>query len=373
MHKWASATCILLLVLVILLTGCSTPSTTSANSDPRTVPGAVPEVDAYLTGRAASGALRGSVLIAYDGEILLSKGYDFADREQKIPNTPQTKFRIGSVTKQFTAMGILILQNQGKLIVQDRICAYLSECPVAWEGITIHHLLTHTSGISNFTGFPDYNKTKATPSPPEKTINRFLNRPLDFQPGERWSYSNSGYILLGSIIEQVSEQSYETFLQDNIFTPLEMTSTGYDHNRDDLAIGYKDRFRKADFADMSIPFAAGGLYSTVEDLYRWDQALYTEQLLPQAMLDEMFTPQAAIPNSGWLDSGSPESAYGYGWMIGKEGNRRVFEHGGGIDGFVSIITRYPDDKTTIIILSNQEITPLGAIRREVTKKLFGED
>jgi CubicO group peptidase (beta-lactamase class C family) len=147
-----------------------------------------------------------------------------------------------------------------------------------------------------------------------------------------------------------------------------MMSSGYDHNRDDLAMGYKDRFRKADFADMSIPFAAGGLFSTVEDLYRWDQALYTEQLLPQAMLDEMFSPHAIIP-----DSGSPESAYGYGWMIGQEGNRRVFEHGGGIEGFVSVITRYPDDKVTIIILSNQENTPLGVIRREITKKLFGDN
>jgi CubicO group peptidase (beta-lactamase class C family) len=179
--------------------------------------------------------------------------------------------------------------------------------------------------------------------------------------------------LLGLIIEQASGQSYEMFLQENIFTPLAMISSGYDHNRDDLAIGYKDRSREADFAHMSIPFAAGGLYSTVEDLYLWDQALYTEQLLPQSLLDEMFTPHAAIPDSGWLDSGSSEAAYGYGWMIGKEGNRRVFEHGGGIEGFVSVITRYPEDKTTIIILSNQENTPLGAIHRDITKMLFGDD
>jgi CubicO group peptidase (beta-lactamase class C family) len=270
-------------------------------------------------------------------------------------------------------MGILILQNQGKLTMQDRICVYLSECPPAWEEITIHHLLTHTSGIPNFTGFVDYRKTKATPSPPEQTIDRFVNKPLDFQPGQRWKYSNSGYILLGLIIERASGQSYETFLQENIFAPLEMTSSGYDHNRDDLAIGYKDRFREADFAHMSIPFAAGALYSTVEDLYRWDQALYTEQLLPKALLDEMFSPHAAIPDVGSLASGSSESAYGYGWMIGQEGNRRVFEHGGGIEGFVSLITRYPDDKTTIIILSNQETTPMGNIHREITKRLFGDD
>jgi CubicO group peptidase (beta-lactamase class C family) len=373
MKKWDSATNILLLVLVILLTGCSTASTTNANSEPLTLADGISEVDTYLTQGVASGTLRASVLIARDGEILLSKGYGLADLKQKSPNTSQTKFRIGSVTKQFTAMGILILQTQGKLTVQDRLCAYLSECPMAWKEITIHHLLTHTSGIANFTGFIDYNRTKATPSPPEQTINRFLNKPLDFQPGQRWNYSNSGYILLGLIIEQASGQSYESFLQENIFAPLGMTSSGYDHNREDLAIGYKDRFREADFAHMSIPFAAGGLYSTVEDLYRWDQALYTEQLLPQTMLDEMFTPHAAIPDLGWLDSEPSESAYGYGWMIGKQGNRRIIEHGGGIDGFVSLITRYPDDKTTIIILSNQENTPMDAIQREIAKSLFGDD
>jgi CubicO group peptidase (beta-lactamase class C family) len=244
---------------------------------------------------------------------------------------------------------------------------------VDWEQITIHHLLTHTSGIPNFTNFADYRKTRATPSPPEETIDRFKNKPLEFQPGERWNYSNSGYILLGLIVEHVAGQPYETFLQENIFTPLGMTSTGYDHNRDDLAVGYKDRLNKADFADMSIPFAAGGLYSTVEDMYRWDQALYTDQLLPNAVLDEMFTPHAAIPGMFQMVTGSSESAYGYGWMIGKEDDLRIIEHGGGIEGFASIITRYPDNHATIVILSNQQNTSVESIRREITKRLFGED
>jgi CubicO group peptidase (beta-lactamase class C family) len=363
MHKWDSTTRNFLLVLAIMLTSCGTPASVTP----------VLEIDAYLNKRADRDAFSGSLLIAQDGEILLSKGYGFADREQKSPNTPQTKFRIGSVTKQFTAMAILILQTQGKLNVQDHICAYLSECPADWEGITIHHLLTHTSGIPNFTNFADYRKTRATPSPPEETINRFKNKPLDFQPGERWNYSNSGYILLGLIIEQVARQTYDTFLQENIFTPLGMTSTGYDHNRDDLAVGYKDRSHKADFADMSIPFAAGGLYSTVEDMYRWDQALDTEQLLPQNILDEMFTAHAAIPKASWIGFRSPESAYGYGWMVGTEDNRRIVEHGGGIEGFASIIARYPEDQTTIIILSNQQNTSVESIRSEITKRLFGDD
>lgn len=361
MHKWDSSIRILLLAVAVFLTSCGPSKTLTA-------PVHVSEIEAYLDGRAEIGDLRGAVLIAQDGKVLLSKGYDFADRAQKIRNTPQTKFRLGSVTKQFTAMAILILQSQGKLDVQDRICAYLSECPADWEEITIHHLLTHTSGIPGFTEFIDYNRRKATPSPPEETIDRFKEKPLNFQPGESWRYSNSGYVLLGWIIERVSGQSYEMFLQENIFTPLQMKDTGYDHNQDDLAVGYKDRFRKADFIDMSIPYAAGALYSTVEDLYRWDQALYTEQLVPQDLLDEMFAAHAAIP-----DSRSSELAYGYGWMIGTEDGRRIYEHGGGIDGFVAVITRYPDDKTTIIILSNQQTTQIESIRRKLAQMLFGND
>jgi CubicO group peptidase (beta-lactamase class C family) len=154
--------------------------------------------------------------------------------------------------------------------------------------------LTHTSGIPEFTDFPDYETTKTMPSSPLQTILRFQDRLLDFQPGERWSYSNSGYIVLGYIIEQASGQSYEMFLQQNIFEPVQMKNTGYEHDDGSLAMGYTgfyDRWEKADYIDMSIPYAAGGLYSTIEDLYRWDQVLYTEQLMSLELLHSMFTPQ----------------------------------------------------------------------------------
>ena len=361
------------LALTVLLISCSTPSTvsptsqSSATSAPTAQTASVPvsEIDTYLNILNFIGSFNGSVLIARNGEVFLSKGYGFADREQKIPNTSQTKFRIGSITKQFTATAIVILEAQGKLDVQDHICRYLSECPEAWETITIHQLLTHTSGIPNFTSFTDYTRTSATPSPPEETINRFKDKPLDFLPGESWSYSNSGYVLLGQIIERVSGQVYEDFLQEHIFTPLQMTDTGYDHNRDDLAVGYKGIFSKADFVDMSIPYAAGGLYSTVEDLYKWDQALYTHQLLQQDYLDQIFTAYATIPNLNGM-------AYGYGWIIGLEEGRQIITHGGGIDGFVTKIARYPQDKTTIIMLSNQQNTPIGIIHPVVAKKVFRE-
>lgn len=359
-------------VLAVLLTSCSTPLTvnptpqSSTTSVPAAQIASIPasEIDTYLNTLVRLGSFSGSVLIARNGAVLLSKGYGFADREQKILNTPQTKFRLGSITKQFTAMAIIILEAQDKLDVQNPICNYLSECPEAWGAITIHHLLTHTSGIPNFTDFPEYKSTMATPSPPEQTINRFKDKPLDFRPGERWSYSNSGYILLGHIIERVSSQSYEEFLQEHIFTPLDMMNTGYDHNQDDLATGYKSIFNKADFVDMSIPYAAGSLYSTVEDLYRWDQALYTKQLLQQDYVDQVFAAHVAIPN---LDG----MAYGYGWMVGLEDGRQIITHGGGIEGFVTSIARYPQDKTVIIILSNQEYTSMGIIQPELAKKVFG--
>jgi CubicO group peptidase (beta-lactamase class C family) len=262
-------------------------------------------------------------------------------------------------------MAILILQAEGRLNVQEHICRYIPECPDAWQEITIHHLLTHTSGIPNFTSFRDYRALKATPSTPEQTIARFKDKPLDFKPGKKWHYSNSGYIVLGYIIEQASDQSYETYLQQHIFEPLQMTSTGYDHNNSSLATGYtgaKSRWKNADYIDMSIPFAAGGLFSTVEDLYRCDQALYTEQFVPQELLDVMFTPHVKTTNR--------DESYGYGWFIGEMSNHRVISHRGGIDGFMTEIRRYIDDKVTIIVLSNRDTTDIGDVADQIAQVVF---
>src|ERR1700752_1736699 len=272
--------------------------------------GATSKIDKILTFHTEQETFTGAVLVARNGEILLSQGYGWADRDNQIPNTPKTKYRLGSITKQFTAMAILILQTQGKLDVREPICRYLPECPDSWQEITIHHLLTHMSGIPDLTEFPDFHTFKAIPTTPEQTIVRFKDKPLDFPPGEKWNYSNSGYILLGTIIEQVSGQSYEMFLQQNIFDPLQMTNTGYDHNDDSLAMGYtgvNSRWEKPDLIDMSLPYAAGGLYSTVEDLYRWDQALYTQQLVSHESLNLLFTPHAKIAAFGL--------GYGYGWFV----------------------------------------------------------
>ena len=390
-----------LVMLSLILLGCMGPSVSATQSQtgiegPAPTPTLVREdsaskIDKTLNFLTERESFTGAVLVARNGEVLLSKGYGLADRDKNLPNTPQTKYRLGSITKQFTAMAILILQAQDKLNVQVFICRYIPECPVAWQDITIHHLLTHTSGIPNFTDFPDYETTKAAPSSPLQTIARFKDKQLDFQSGEQWSYSNSGYILLGYIIEQASGQSYEAYLQENIFEPLQMENTGYDHNDGSLAMGYTGYYghwEKADYLDMTIPFAAGGLYSTIEDLYRWDQALYTQQIVATELLDLMFAPHARIPGTGL--------SYGYGWLVGEMHNHQVVSHGGGIEGFATEIgrytsnsgngfqgkgdieslateiRRYTDDNVTIIILSNRDTTNVGTVSDQIARAVFDE-
>jgi len=341
------------------------PPSATATLAPPSAQDILSKADTYLSKLAKESRFSGSVLIARNGNVLVRKGYGEAAREKHLLNTAQTKFRLGSLTKQFTAMAILILQAQGKLNVHDRICTYLADCPTTWQQITIHHLLTHTSGIPDFARFPDYLTTQGSPSSPTETIARFKDKPLDFQPGKKFSYSNSGYVVLGAIIEQASGKRYEAFLQENIFVPLQMVDSGYDHNNGGLAIGYRNQINLADFIDMSIPYAAGGLYSTVEDLYRWDQALYTDKLLPKDLRDKMFTPFAPLPDTGGF-------SYGYGWGIGKEGDRPVVSHIGGIQGFSSSIARYPNDKVVVIVLGNREDVNSGDIGVQLAKIVFGE-
>jgi len=237
-------------------------------------------LDERVNEAVKAGRFSGAVLVARDGKVLLSKGYGLANAELGAANTPQTKFRIGSMTKQFTAMAFMLLEEKGKLKTSDPVCRFVTECPEAWRNITIHHLLTHTSGIPSFTSFPDYTLTMSQRSPVSRTVERFKNKPLVFEPGSKWEYSNSGYVLLGYILEKVAEQDYGAFLQRNIFEPLGMSSTGYDDPTPILknrASGYARRAGQrvnASYIGMTIPHAAGALYSTVEDLYRWDQALY---------------------------------------------------------------------------------------------------
>src|SRR5690242_12562249 len=278
----------------------------------------------------------GSVLVAKGDQIILSKGYGFANLEWQVPNSPDSKFRLGSVTKQFTAACILILEERGKLKIDDAIKKYMPDAPAAWDKITFFHLLTHTSGIPSFTGFPDYASTEAIATTPEKLVARFRDKPLEFQPGEKWNYSNSGYVLLGYLIERISGQSYEKFVQENIFTPLGMKDSGYDSNSAVIAhraSGYTltpNGTVNAGFVHMSIPFSAGALYSTTEDLLRWEQGLFGGKVLSAASLQKMTTPF--------------KSDYAFGLQVRTVSGHKVIDHGGGIEGFNTELAYYPDDK-----------------------------
>lgn len=306
----------------------------------------------------------GSVLVARGGEVLLSKGYGFANVEWNIPNSPQTKFRLGSVTKQFTAACILLLEERGKLNTGDPVKKYMPDAPAAWDKITLFHVLTHTSGIPSFTGFSDYASLEPFATTAEKLVSRFRDKPLDFQPGEKWSYSNSGYVLLGYLIEKISGQPYATFVQENIFIPLGMKDSGCDSNSAVIprrASGYapgNDGPVNAGFIHMSIPFSAGALYSTTEDLLRWEQGLFGGKLLSEASLRKMTMPF--------------KNNYAFGLEVREQKGRKVIEHGGGIEGFNTMLAYYPGDKLTVVVLGNLNGPAPGEIAGKLAAVAHGE-
>ena len=323
------------------------------------------KVDEYMKAVLQVDGFSGTILIARDGKPIVSKGYGMANIELNVPNTPEKIFRLGSITKQFTGMVISMLEERGKLSVSDPMCNYFADCPDIWKPITIKHLLNHTSGITNYTSFPDFAKTTIMPVTTVAMADRIKKEKLEFVPGERMSYSNSGYFLLGNIIEKASGKTYANFLQENIFTPLGMKQSGYDDplriipNR---AAGYQKQAGEvinASYMDMSVPYAAGSLYSTTGDLLIWDQALYTEKLVSKKSLEEIFTP--------WKG----EAGYAYGWGIGKKFGHREISHGGGIYGFATEIARYPDDRVTVVVLSNIQAAPAGQIASNLAAIIFG--
>jgi CubicO group peptidase (beta-lactamase class C family) len=330
---------------------------------PAAGPDAAAAMDAYLAAAHRLQRFSGTVLVARGGAVVLKKAYGQANYELGVANTVKTKFRLGSVTKQFTSMAILQLEESGKLKVTDTIKTFFPDYP-AGDTITIHHLLTHTSGIPNLTEFPDYLKTMALPSPVLETVARFKNKPLDFRPGEKFSYSNSGYILLGAIIEKVTGAPYEAYVREHIFKPLGMEDSGYDHAAPilkDRAAGYEfdaDVMVNASSIDMSVPHAAGALYSTVDDLYKWDRALYTDRLITKADMARMFTPF--------------KGGYAYGWMTGTLDGHKNIRHSGGINGFTCDVSRFPDDDAVVIVLNNFSTGFAQEINDALAKILFGQ-
>jgi CubicO group peptidase (beta-lactamase class C family) len=324
-------------------------------------------VDDYLSDLVRRNQFRGAVLVARGDDVLFSKGYGFADESTGAVNTPHTRFRIGSVTKQFTAVAILKLQELGRLAVTDRVCRHVTPCPAAWESITIEHLLTHTSGIRNYTSFGNFHALKATTMSPEQVIGLFRDKTTVFPAGTRWQYSNSGYVLLGYIIERVTGGTYADFLHREILAPLGLSETSYDVDRASPrahATGYWGwDERAADHIDMSVPYAAGAMYSSATDLYRWNRYLFTRTLpiVSADTLSQMLTGRVVMDPTQPLES----STYGYGLEFAAAPYEGWCMHGGGIEGFRAFNGFDPEQRLSITVLSNMEITDMGPIAVEL--------
>jgi CubicO group peptidase (beta-lactamase class C family) len=349
----------LILILFIALSG---GCTTSQNVSTEVInTRATKFIEKYIEDNNFSG----NIFLAKNGNVIFEKSYGMADYEGNISNQATTKFRIGSMTKQFTAMCIMILQERGLLSVNDKLSKFISDFPNG-DQISIHNLLSMSSGITNnITGIlPNYDlevgayitegkyTLKDEHFTPDQLINLFKDKPLDFKSGTKFEYSNSNYVLLGYIIEKLTNMSYEDFVKSNIFAPLGMENSGNDNNEalSDKALGYvkiNPNPVKAISYDMSIFYSCGSLYSTIEDLYKWDQALYTEKLIKKETMESMYKPYTKIEEY-------PYHSYGYGWIVSDIAKKPKIEHNGHLPGFTSYIYHDETSKDTIIILCNNE-------------------
>jgi CubicO group peptidase (beta-lactamase class C family) len=307
----------------------------------------------------------GSALVAKNGTVLLNKGYGYQNDSDKVLNSEHTIFQLGSLTKQFTSAVILKLLQEKKLSLSDKLSKYFPDYPKG-DSITIQHLLTHTSGIYNYTNDRNFMSNEITkPASRQKMMALFKDKPLDFSPGSAWSYSNSGYSMLGYIIEEVTKRPYEQVVREYIFTPLHMTHSGFDftHLKDkNKAIGYFGLNDKggqpAPIVDSTVSFSAGAIYSTTGDLYLWHHALQQNTVLSKAQQEAAYTP---VKNS-----------YGYGWLIDSiEGKRRV-GHTGGIPGFITVISRVPEDNVCIVLLSNASSQSINDITKSIYAILYNK-
>lgn len=328
------------------------------------------DLDAHLAEEHQQGRLSGSVLVRRSGTTLLNRGYGYADREQQRPNTPETAFQLCSVSKQFTAAATLLLQERAALSVDDKISTRLPDCPETWEPITIHHLLTHTSGIGHWQDYPDVDLY--TPASRADLLQAFESGPLQFAPGTGWSYSSPGYVLLAHIAEQVSGVPYTEFLRRNIFEPLGMERSGAGSAAPYLKLrakGYEGESGPVPSFELdSVGIGAGDLWSTTEDLAIWNAALAVPGLLSAASLGSMFSQHVRTTRSF---PGFGEISYGYGWIVTALGDRSVIYHTGDNSGFRCINVRIPNDDLSIIVLANDHQTDALAIGISLANALLG--
>jgi CubicO group peptidase (beta-lactamase class C family) len=311
------------------------------------------KIDAVMTEVYHPDGPGAAIIVRKDGKTIFRKGYALADLELGVPIEPDMIFRLGSITKQFTAVSILMLAEQGKLGLQDEITKFLPDYPTQGRRITVEHLLTHTSGIQSYTDMAEWLPLWRKDFMLQELIDLFKNKPMQFEPGERWVYNNSGYILLGAIIEKVSGQAYEEFVDTHIFKPLGMKHSCYGSTERVIPRripGYqtgKDGFINAPYLSMTQPYAAGSLLSSVDDLAVWSDAVFSGKLIGKEWLDRALTPYK-------LKNGE-STGYGYGWFITNYQGHRIIEHGGGINGFMTYEMTLPEDRIFLAILTNSAV------------------
>jgi CubicO group peptidase (beta-lactamase class C family) len=329
-------------------------------------------VDSVATAAVAEHRTAGvSVAVVKNGRSVLAKGYGFADLENDVPATAETVYRIGSITKQFTSAAIMRLMEQGKLSLDDTLQKFLPSFPTQGNRVTVRHLLNHTSGIKSYTSLgPKWARVVRLDLVPDSLVALFANEPFDFKPGDRWLYDNSGYFLLGMIIEKVSGKPYGKYLQDEFFTPLGLKSTIYcdqapliKHRAQGYALRPDSQFINAEPLSMTQPYAAGSLCSTVTDLAAWTLALSSGKVVSPASYTLMTTP-------GTLNDGKPLT-YGFGLGIGMLGGHRQVSHNGGINGFISELHHYPDDSLVTVVLTNTGALTAVQLERLIARRALG--
>tara|TARA_R110002167_G_scaffold128570_9_gene310926 strand:+ start:1517 stop:2596 length:1080 start_codon:yes stop_codon:yes gene_type:complete len=307
------------------------------------------QIDSMLQEKYLPNVPGATFLIAKNGNIIYEKAFGLANLELNVPMKPNNVFQIGSMTKQFTAISILMLMEKGELNLQDEITKYIPDYPTNGHKITIHHLLTHTSGIKNFTSMKTLNAISKQDLSPLALIDFFKNEPLEFLPGEQFKYNNSGYVILGYIIENISGQPYASFVEEQIFKKLGMNDSQYaSHTKviQNRASGYhnKDGYINNRAISFTLPYASGSLMSTVNDMYKWQEALKNNLLIGKETTDKAFM-NYTLTNGTHIN-------YGYGWHIKTRNGIRVWEHGGAIFGFKSMGIYLPDEDIYVIGLNN---------------------
>ncbi|WP_298904745.1 serine hydrolase [uncultured Psychroserpens sp.] len=328
------------------------------------------EIDAYVNEQYNSETPGASILVAKDGKVIYKNGFGMANLEVDVKAAPKHVFEIGSITKQFTAVSILMLEEQGKLSVNDEITKYIPDYPTQGKTITIHHLLNHTSGIKSYTNMPSFMTEARTDMTPTELIDKFKNEPMEFDPGTAFNYNNSGYVLLGYIIEVISEQSYADFIQTNIFDKVGMTNSYYGSmtklipNR---ASGYSEAdsgYQNANYLSLTLPYAAGSIMSTTEDLLKWQNAISANVLIKRSSLEKAI-------NGSQLNSGEA-IPYGYGWIKGNVNGSRTVEHSGGIFGYSTNGIFLPEENVYVIGLSNCDCGNIGATVSNIAAMAIGK-